>query len=180
MLVQEQLRSALQNGTIEDCLHLISVKPGDCVFVPAGTVHALGPGIVLAEVQQQSNLTFSTLRLGPSRRERQASRRSMSKSPSGVPILEGPVDPVKPVQLCDADHGFEELVRCEYFVIRRHRFLDPIRLNSDNRFRILMCLDGDGTILTETGAATYKKGTTVLLPAGSGSTRINPGRSSYC
>ncbi len=174
----EQLRSALQNGTIEDCLHLISVKPGDCVFVPAGTVHALGPGIVLAEVQQQSNLTFRLYDWGRVDANGKPRPIHVEESIRCTDFSKGPVDPVKPVQLCDADHGFEELVRCEYFVIRRHRFLDPIRLNSDNRFRILMCLDGDGTILTETGAATYKKGTTVLLPAGSGSTRINPGRPS--
>jgi len=53
-----QLNSYLENGTIEDCLQKIPVQKGDVFLIPAGTVHAIGAGIVLAEIQQSSNLTY--------------------------------------------------------------------------------------------------------------------------
>jgi mannose-6-phosphate isomerase len=43
---------------VEDCLHTLEPKPGDCIFIPAGTVHALGAGLVVAEIQQASDTTF--------------------------------------------------------------------------------------------------------------------------
>ncbi|MFN9720696.1 MAG: type I phosphomannose isomerase catalytic subunit [Planctomycetota bacterium] len=170
----EQLRCALEGGRVEDCLHLIPVKRGDCVFVPAGTVHALGPGIVLAEVQQQSNLTFRLYDWGRVDANGKPRPIHVEESIKCTDFSKGPVDPVRPVQLCDADHSFEELVRCQYFVIRRHRFLDPIRLKSDHRFQILLCLEGQGSVSTSGGTATFRSGSTVLLPASSQDIRLKP------
>ncbi|MBS0265706.1 MAG: class I mannose-6-phosphate isomerase, partial [Planctomycetes bacterium] len=73
-VTRESLMQALQAGSVEECLHKLPVAPGDCIFVPAGTVHAIGEGIVLAEVQQSSNLTFRLFdwnRLGQDGRPRQ-------------------------------------------------------------------------------------------------------------
>lgn len=169
----EQLRQALVDGAIENCLNLISVQPGDCVFVPAGTVHALGPGIVLAEIQQQSNLTFRLFdwgRLDASGKPRTV---HVEESLACTDFNRGPVFAVQPVQLCDS-HPFEELVRCEHFVIRRHRFLDPIRISTDERFRILISLSGNAVVKSKHGTAQLPMGTTVLLPACSGVTQIIP------
>ena len=46
------------HGSVEACLHRVEVAAGDCLFIPAGTVHAIGEGILLAEVQQSSDLTY--------------------------------------------------------------------------------------------------------------------------
>ena len=170
----KQLRQALLDSTVEDCLHLISVKPGDCVFVPAGTVHALGPGIVLAEVQQQSNLTFRLFDWGRVDGSGNARPLHIEESLVCTDFNRGPVFPTQPVQLCDSSHPFEELVRCEHFVIRRHRFLDPIRISTDDRFRILISLCGDAVVKSPHGSVQLVMGTTVLLPACSGVTQIVP------
>lgn len=55
---REQLKQALQHGNIQDYLRTIKVKRGDCIYIPAGTVHSLGKGIVVYEVQQPSDLTY--------------------------------------------------------------------------------------------------------------------------
>ncbi|MEO8270965.1 MAG: type I phosphomannose isomerase catalytic subunit, partial [Aureliella sp.] len=55
---REDLQSALASGEVEQCLHRIQPKAGDCVVIPAGTVHALGAGLLVAEIQQASNTTF--------------------------------------------------------------------------------------------------------------------------
>src|SRR5437870_4395620 len=52
------LRRAFDDGSVEDCLHSFEPQPGDCIFMPAGTVHALGAGLLIAEIQQASDTTY--------------------------------------------------------------------------------------------------------------------------
>jgi mannose-6-phosphate isomerase len=52
------LQRAIAQGTAESCLHTLYPQPGDCIFIPAGTVHALGAGLIVAEIQQSSDCTF--------------------------------------------------------------------------------------------------------------------------
>ena len=175
-VTEDELRASLQTGTTEELLHFVSVAAGDCLFIPAGTVHAIGPGIVLAEVQQQSNLTFRLHDWG---------RVDSTGSPRAIHVAEslactnfarGPVSSVHPVIMSDSSHSFEELIRCDYFVIRRHQSTDSFRLADDDRFRILMTLDGEGSIETTAGTATFSKCSTLLVPACAHNIRIVPGR----
>jgi mannose-6-phosphate isomerase len=57
-VTKETFAEAIANGTVEDWLHRVPVAAGDVIFVPAGTVHALGPGVIVAEIQQNSNTTY--------------------------------------------------------------------------------------------------------------------------
>ena len=166
--------SHLQNGTVEETLHMIPARAGDCIFVPARTVHALGPGILLAEVQQQSNLTFRLHdwgRMGSDGRPRQL---HIDQSMECIDFQRGPVAPVIPIPLSDGSHHFEELVRCEYFVIRRHSSVDSFPIRMDDRFRILMILEGSAQVQSEDGAVELTKGTTTLLPASLASVSVEP------
>ena len=168
------LRAGLLSGNIEDLLHMIPVTPGDCVFVPAGTVHAIGPGILLAEVQQQSNLTFRLHDWGRVDANGQPREIHVERSIECTDFARGPVFPVTPVTLCDQDHVFEELVRCEYFVIRRHTALEPFEISTSDQFRILMCLKGRAAVSTPGGTQSLRGGVTMLIPAESGVAEIVP------
>ncbi len=55
---RQQLTEALADGNAESCLHSFRPQKGDCVFIPAGVVHALGEGLIVAEIQQASDTTF--------------------------------------------------------------------------------------------------------------------------
>ena len=57
-LTRDELRAAARDGSILELLNFVPVEPGDVIFIPAGTIHALGPGILLYEVQQRSDLTY--------------------------------------------------------------------------------------------------------------------------
>lgn len=168
------LREGLQSGNIEELLHMIPVKSGDCVFIPAGTVHAIGPGILLAEVQQQSNITFRLHDWGRVDANGKPREIHVDQSIECTDFACGPVSPMTPVSLCDQDHVFEELVRCEYFVIRRHRALERFTIPMDDRFRILMFLEGNAAVKTGGGTIAARLGTTVLIPAESDSVEILP------
>ncbi len=164
-ITRETFEQHLLAGTVEETLHMIPAKAGDCVFVPAGTVHALGPGILLAEVQQQSNLTFRLHDWGRLASDGQPREIHVAESLACIDFDRGPVNPVTPVELSNGRHHFEELVRCDYFVIRRHIAIDEFQLKLDDRFRILMLLEGDATIATDASETKLSTGMTVLLPA---------------
>lgn len=168
------LRQGLLTGHIEELLHLIPVTPGDCVFVPAGTVHALGPGILLAEIQQQSNLTFRLHDWGRVDADGKAREIHVEQSIECTDFNRGPVFPVTPVSLCDQNHEFEELIRCQYFVVRRHCALEPFEILVSDQFRILMFLDGRAEVCTSAGTVSAGIGTTVLIPAESNRVVITP------
>lgn len=161
----DDLRRRLQDGTVQEALHIFPAVVGDCVFVPAGTVHAIGPGIVLAEVQQQSNLTFRLYdwdRLDANGKGREL---HIEESIECIDFDRGPVDPTKAVALSRHGYAFEELARCPYFSIRRHNTVDEFSIALDNRFRILMVTSGVIT-LTVAGHETHvAAGETTLIPA---------------
>jgi len=168
------LRQELRTGDIEKLLHLIPVKPGDCIFVPAGTLHALGPGILLAEIQQQSNLTFRLHDWGRVNADGQAREIHVEQSIECTDFNRGPVFPVTPVSLCDQNHVFEELIRCQYFVVRRHCALEPFEICMSEQFRILMILEGRADVRTSGGSVSAGIGSTVLIPAESDRVLIAP------
>lgn len=168
------LERHLRDETVEELLHLFPARAGDCIFVPAGTVHAIGPGILLAEIQQQSNLTFRMHDWGRTDSNGQPREIHVAESLACVDFDRGPVSPVVPVLLGAGDHHFEELVRCEHFVIRRHAAVDSFSLRTDGRFRILMVLSGAVRVATDSDYRMLSKGSTVLVPASVTSATIEP------
>ena len=168
------LRQGLQTGQIEELLHLIPVSPGDCVLIPAGTVHAIGPGILLAEIQQQSNLTFRLHDWGRVDANGQPREIHVEQSIRCTDFNRGPLSPVTPIPLCDQSHVFEELVRCPYFVVRRHRALETFEISMSDQFRILMFLEGRAEVRTSSGSVSTGIGSTVLIAAESNRVVITP------
>jgi len=161
----QELRERLNNGTVKEALHIFPAVVGDCIFVPAGTVHAIGPGIVLAEVQQQSNLTFRLYDWDRLDTDGKARDLHIEESIECIDFDRGPVDPTTPVALSRHGHTFEEVARCPYFTIRRHNTVDKFSILLDNRFRILMITEGQA-LLTVAGVETeLDAGQTTLVPA---------------
>ncbi len=162
---REDFVAHLKAGTIEETLNKFEVSAGDCVFVPAGTVHAIGSGVLLAEVQQQSDLTFRLHDWGRVGSDGKPRELHIEQSLACIDFERGPVNPVVPVPLDTGDHRSEELVHCDYFIIRRHCSEAGFELQQDSRFRIVMVLEGDTLIRTNSGTLALAKGQTALLPA---------------
>ncbi len=162
---RRRLERSLDGGNIEECLHRFTAGRGDCVFIPAGTVHAIGEGILLAEIQQSSDLTFRLHdwgRLGSDGKPRPL---HVNEALCCIDFDRGPVDPVVPQVISKCDHPVEELVRCDYFVLRRHRTEKPFVLSPDERFHIVMVLAGSARMVCGTDRTHLTTGQTVLLPA---------------
>ncbi len=164
-VTESDLRHAIADGELESCLHIISVSAGDCVYVPAGTVHALGPGILLAEIQQQSNLTFRLHDWGRVDSNGLPRPVHIEESIACTNFLAGPVNPIVSDRIPVSSGTVEHLVRSEFFTISRHHATGALRMDTDGRFRILMVLEGEGRLTAGTSEHSLRIGTTVLLPA---------------
>jgi mannose-6-phosphate isomerase len=171
---RQSLAKHLERGTVEECLHSFPAKSGDCVFIGAGTVHTIGEGILLAEVQQTSNVTFRLYdwgRLGTDGKPRPL---HIQEAMQCIDFGLGPVNPVVARVVADESDRPEELVRCEHFVLRRHHLAQPLALPHDERFRILMPLAG----AVDVEAPGYRKrsavGGTILIPADSQGVVVSP------
>jgi mannose-6-phosphate isomerase len=162
---RQALEQHLNAGTVEECLHTFPARRGDCVFVPAGTVHALGEGIVLAEVQQSSNVTFRLFdwgRVGMDGKPRELHR---EESLECIDFNRGPVNPVDPQAVEHGNERIEEFVHCDYFVLRQRTFSHSLRLDETDRFRVLMPLGRPIVLKADGYEKTLRLGATVLLPA---------------
>ncbi len=136
------LAREVQRGTCELCLHRIEPKVGDCIFLPAGAVHALGAGLVIAEIQQSSDATF---RLFDWNRgagsDGQPRPLHIEQSLEAVDYELGPVNPQRPRTTERAE--VERLVECDKFVLDRWRFDKPQTIGGDERFHLLAVLEGE-------------------------------------
>lgn len=174
---RQTLEKHLDAGTVEDCLHSFRAMPGDCVFVPAGTVHALGEGILLVETQQSSDVTFRLFdwgRLGEDGKPRPLHR---AESLACIDFDRGPVNPVVPQLVAKEPERTEELVSSNYFHLRRHVLSQPRAMDENRSFRILMPLDGEVEIRTDSYQRRLHLGNTLLIPASAGAVRLSPGGS---
>ena len=135
------------------------------MLVPAGTVHTIGEGLVLAEIQQASNVTFRIDdwgRLGADGKPREL---HLDEALACIDFERGPVNPVKPRLQTDGEESFEDLVSCPYFDLRRRPLLSEWRLPDDERFRILMPLHGRVMVRHNDWHETIGRGDTLLIPA---------------
>ena len=171
----EALRTASEAGTVADLLHRFEVNPGDCVFIPAGTVHAIGAGVVLAEIQQSSDLTFRLYDWGYRDPDGNPRQIHLDESIACTDFARGPVDPVKPRPLPGPAARSERLVEGEYFVIDRHVADRPFAVPHEDRFRVLMTLAGTGTLSGEHEPIALRPGKTVLVPADCEPLTVEPG-----
>ena len=137
------LRTALREGTVGDCLHQFSPRPGDCVFLPAGTVHAVGGGVLMAEVQQTSDATFRLFDWN--RRDAQGQMRQLhiEEALACIDWNSGPVHPIHARNYpgsADASSRQptsapvrQRLVSCSYFTLDYLRDSEPFTCGGSGR-----------------------------------------------
>ncbi len=168
-----ELEKHLDAGTVVQCLHSFTPRVGDCVFLPAGTVHAVGGGgALLAEVQQSSDATFRLFdwnRLGPDGQPRALHREAALKS---IDWSAGPVQPTRPQPLSSfpAGSASEMLVRCPYFRVDRHRVVADLPFPYAGRMSVWLLIDGQAELRNDDGGyrRQFGPGQTVLVPASCG------------
>ena len=169
------LRHSLATGTIAD--HLVSIvpKPGDSVFIPAGTVHTLGNDVVVFEVQQNSDVTFRLYDWGHvDAKTGQPRPLQVDQAFASIDFANCSGGLVTPVVVTTTPVERERLFDCEHFLLWRLRGDSPFNVGAAEMPRVLVCIEGSGWI--EDGGSAYgiDKGEVWLLPAVVGACEFHP------
>lgn len=147
----------------------VAVHPGDVFFVRPGTVHAIGAGILVAEIQQNSDTTFRVYdynRLGADGKPRQLHLERAAEVMNYAPMHRA-ADTLPP---CLPD-GVQEVLTCEYFRVRRAEVKTRISLATDGEsFTHLMCVRGEGNIVCGGKVYPFRQGDSYFLPPRSANT----------
>ena len=152
---------AIREGKTEEYLNKIEVKKGDCFLINSGLVHAICEGVIIAEIQQSSDITYRIYDYGRPREIH------VEKSMDVIDFNLKPINASgkKLVSFC----GYEKGILCasEYFTIEQYVVSSEVSENSDiNKFFIFTCVDGKGTIISEDGTKMdILKGDSILIPA---------------
>ena len=162
----------LARDTCELCLHRVEPKPGDCIFLPAGLVHALGAGLMVAEIQQASNATF---RLYDWNRIDRDGRRRELHIEAALDAIDFELGPASPrVKTQTDDPHVDRLVSSSKFVVDRWTIDRPMTLEAGNRFHILLVISGKIAIGGDCLPAPLQRGETILVPASHVETGLTP------
>jgi mannose-6-phosphate isomerase len=156
------LEGAVGEGRMEECLHWFEARAGQCVFIAAGTVHALGAGLLVAEIQQASDTTYRLYdwgRVGP---DGQPRKLHIDEGLAAVDFSAVETAPRTP-QTTNQPH-VERLVHCDKFILDRWTLTSAQPLSGDGRFHIVSVLDGE-ILLRSTVEVRLQRGQTALLPA---------------
>ncbi len=160
-LTREEVREAARTGAIERLLRWVPVAAGETYFTPPGTVHAIGPGIALCEIQQNTDITYRLYDYGRDRELHVDDCLRVAK------LVRHP-GPVRPVALgC----GHDLLVKCRHFATESLRLRGEWECAaSELRFEILICVAGEGRM----GEEPFRAGEAWLAPAGCPPFRVRP------
>lgn len=156
----EKFRAAMAAGTTPDTLHSFTPKAGDCVFLEAGTVHAIGANILLFEVQQTSDITYRLFDWNRvDAKTKQPRELHIDHGLACANFAAGPCNPVVP----NRDGGWDELVACRYFSVHRTH-TPPNTVGCVGECRVVACVGGEGRV----GGRPVTVGDVLLLPAALG------------
>jgi mannose-6-phosphate isomerase len=161
-VTRDNLCKAIESGVSHECLHVLHPQPGDCVFIPAGTVHALGAGLLIAEIQQASDCTF---RLFDWNRVDQAGKSRELHIPQALEVIDfaaGPCAFVKRTQASDG--GWTKLVECDKFVLLEAKGPSTLMIPA-NHVGVLTIPMGRATLECNGIRFALSRGETLLLTA---------------
>jgi mannose-6-phosphate isomerase len=156
-ITTEGIRAAIEQGTLEEKLAHVPVKAGDMVYVEAGTIHAIGPGVVILETQQYSDVTYRLFDYGRPRELHLDKGLAVTRTETGA----GLVPPV-------TEGARTQLVKSPYFTVDRFdvKVGQTIKLENSDRMQLLIAL-GDGCFVqpvSGSAAMELPKACVVVLP----------------
>lgn len=168
----EKVRSALKSGDIEKYLNHIPIRKDDMFYIEAGTVHAIGGGALIAEVQEASNITYRLYDYD--RVDKDGKKRPLHLDDAlAVMKLGNSSTPRQPMRVLKYRNGYasELLTRCKYFQVERMLLNTEVQrdladFQTDcNSFHALLCVDGCGNISWNDSGINFFKGDCLFVPA---------------
>lgn len=178
---KETLRKSIMDGTIDKHLQKVRVKKDEIYLIEAGTIHAIGAGALIAEIQENSNLTYRLYDYD--RLDKNGDRRELHIDKAlEVARLQGSSEPTQPMRVLKYRRGIasELLCRCKYFevhriVINTETCRQMAEYQTDSlSFRVLLCIGGCGMVMMGNGEGiSFFKGDCIFFPADSVRVRLH-------
>lgn len=159
-VTKEEFKERIDNNTVLEVLQKVPVKKGDVFFIDSGTIHAIGAGIVICEIQQNSNLTY---------RVYDFDRRDKFGNPRELHVEKA----IKVSNLCPAKEYKSDnenvLAKCKYFTVEKYDVSGSKIFSCDSGcFRSVIITDGSGVLKLNDTAIEFKKGDSIFIPAQDG------------
>ncbi len=162
-VTKEALRAAIDEGTVENLLRVVPVAAGDVVYNPAGTVHAVGAGILLFEIQQSSDLTY---RLYDYKRKDAAGKERELHVDKGLEVLTFQTDRDAKVPPRAVSEHVTQLVRSPFFVMEHWEVAETLRgATAPTSLETLTVLEGEVTVTASGESVTLARAESAALPA---------------
>lgn len=168
-----QYLEKLQDNKLTEILNFEQVSAGDVYFIPAGRVHAIGKGILLAEIQQTSDITYRIYDYD--RRDKEGNPRELHTD-LALDAIDFTIHPEYKTSYKAKSNESVELVKCKYFTTSMLELNDVVEkdYNELDSFVIFICLEGSVEVETESGSETIAVGETILIPASIESVVLKP------
>ncbi|MBC5628064.1 mannose-6-phosphate isomerase, class I [Clostridium sp. NSJ-6] len=162
---KEEFKEAINNGNVEGCLNRIKVKKGDAFLINSGLVHAICSGLVIAEIQQNSDITYRVYDYGRPREIH------VEKS---LDIIDFNLKPERLVENYQEFDGYKYTSLCknDYFTIDKCIVDQVFETCSKEEFSIITCVEGTGKINYKDGSESINKGDSILIPTSLGDYEI--------
>lgn len=163
-ITPEQYKQMVENDTICDALAQYEVKEGDCFFIPAGRIHAIGAGCFLAEIQQTSDVTYRIYDF--KRKDKDGNYRQLHTQEASESINYTVLDDYRTKYTPLKNEG-QLLVECPYFNTAVYDLTEPMTMDYSelDSFVILIGMKGEGTLTVDGEQVSFRAGETILLPA---------------
>ena len=166
----EEVKAAIASGTLEELMNYTPVKKGETYFIPSGMVHAICKGILIAEIQQNSNITYRVYdynRVGADGKLREL------HVDDALAVIGKIEDPSAVCAQTDDEKGI--IAKCGYFTVYHFEDKAFSMVAGAESFVHLLCLDGQAVIAYAGGTMTIAKGESVFVPAGAGAFAVSSG-----
>jgi len=171
-VTKEILEKDITDGTLQNDLHYVPVHKGDVFLIESGTVHAIGEGILLAEIQENSDLTYRLYDYN--RKDKNGNFRELHLDKAVQVLNMNPIgDTSQKPRYVRYFYGCsrEMLCRCKYFETEKIQVTKGFSFSvMKNSFQVLLCTDGEGGLETDGSnrPLRFQKGSCIFLPAGLG------------
>lgn len=163
-ITPEQYKQMVADDTICDALAQYNVKEGDCFFIPAGRIHAIGAGCFLAEIQQTSDVTYRIYDF--KRKDKDGNYRQLHTQEASESIDYTVLKDYRTSYTPQKNEG-QPLVECPYFTTAVYDLTEPMTIDYSelDSFVILIALKGEATLTIDGEQVSFHAGETILIPA---------------
>lgn len=168
-------RRAITGGSAEECLEQIPIKTGDAIFVPAGTVHTIGPGMTLCEIQENSDITYRVFDYNRVAADGKPRALHIEQAMAVINFGEQSGGKVEPVRVSRGTVEETYFVGCRHFATEKWDFGERIAAaTSREHFDLLIILEGSGRFECGGQSVDYTRAQVWLLPAALGAYQLAP------